>query len=445
MALIKNISVQIDHLLHHRDDQKIKKILAKLTLEELVVIINSFTRGKKKLFRLLKPEVGANVVLHLNEYSRHQILKILTKTQIKTLVKQMSSDDLADFIKSFPEYRLQNILDVLPKSILPEIKKLLRYEPESAGGIMQTELVALPKNLTPAQAIKKVRVLKDNIENIHNIFIVNHQKHLLGSLNLDQLIFASPKSKLSELMDKDPLKVSLEVDQEKIAQIFREHDIVSLPVVNNKNVLMGIITVDDVIDVIEQEHSEDMYKMAGVKLIEHIHDPAHVSARRRIPWLIVNLLTVFIVASVVSLFQGTIQQFVLLAVYMPIVAGLGGNSGTQAITVMVRGMALGELNFAEAKTVILKETTVGLINGVCIGAIVGIFAFLLNNNVYLGLVITLSMIINMMIAGLSASLIPLTLKKFKVDPALASSIFVTGLTDTVGFFVFLGLATLILI
>ena len=307
MPISQKISQQIDRYLHNHQDKKVRELLSKLNLEEIVAVINSFARGKKKLFRLLDPNVGAEVVLHLNEYSRHKILKILTKQQIKTLVEQMDSDDLTDFIKCFPEYKLQTILDVLPAETLPEIKKLLRYDPETAGGLMQTELIALPKNLTPAQAIEKVRKIKDHIENIHNIYIVDQKEKLIGSLNLDQLIFANPKDTLEKIMDANPLKVKLNVDQEQIAQVFRQHDIVSLPVTNAKGHLMGIITVDDIIDVIEQEHSEDMYKMAGVQSEEHIHDPAYLSIKRRIPWLMVNLVTVFIIASIVGLFQNTIQ------------------------------------------------------------------------------------------------------------------------------------------
>ncbi len=445
MPIPKKISHQLDTYLHNRQDKKARGILSQLNLEEIVAIINSFARGKKKIFKLLEPNVGAEVVLHLNEYSRHKILKILTKPQIKKLVKQMNSDEVVDFVTFFPEYKLQTILDVLPKEILPEIKRLLRYDPETAGGLMQTELVALPKSLTVTRAIKEVRKIKAEVENIHTIYIVNRQKKLLGSLNLDQLIFAKPKDKLENIMDHDPLKVKLDVDQEKIAQIFRQHDIVSLPVTDSKEVLMGIITVDDVIDVIEQEHSEDMYRMAGVQSEEHIHDPAYLSVKRRMPWLLVNLVTVFIIASIVGLFHDTIQSLAILAAYMPVVAGLGGNAATQGVTIMVRGMALGELNFGEVRGVILKEIFVGLSNGFVIGTLVGIIASIFNQNPLLGFVIGLSIWINLILAGLLGALIPYTLKKLKVDPALASSIFITACTDSFGFFIFLTLATMIML
>jgi len=445
MPIQKKISRQIDQALHNRQDKKIQEILATLNLEEIVSLINSFYRGKKKLFRLLDPQIGAEVVLHLNEYSRHKILKILTKQQIKTLVQQMDSDDLTDFIKCFPEYRLQTILDVLPGEILPKIKKLLRYDPETAGGLMQTELIALPKSLTVTKAINKVRAIKDEVENIHNIYIVDKRKKLLGSLNLDQLIFAKNQETLSKIMDTNPLKVNLNVDQENIAQIFREHDIVSLPVTNSKGILMGIITVDDVIDVIEQEHSEDMYLMAGIRSEEHIHDPTFLSIKRRMPWLLVNLVTVFIIASVVSFFQTTIQSYAILAVYMPVVAGLGGNAATQGVTIMVRGMALGELNFAEVKGVILKEILVGISNGFVVGFLVGLIASFFNQNILLGFVVGLAIWINLILAGFLGTMVPFTLKKLKIDPALASSIFITVMTDSFGFFIFLVLATTIML
>lgn len=445
MPIAKKISVQIEQYLRDHADQKIKDLLEGLSLEEIVLVINSFPRGKKKLFKALKPEIAADVFLHLNEYSRHSIQKIITKTQIKDLLAQMNSDDIVDFIKSFPEYRLQNLLDILPPDILSQVKKLLKYEADTAGGLMQTELIALPKSLTVEKAIQEIRQLKDEVDDIHNIFVVNQKNQLIGSIELDDLIFASLRSTLEKVMDKNPRKVNLNIDQEKIAHIFREHDLLSLPVVNSRNVLMGCIMVDDVIDVIEQEHSEDMYRMAGVQSEEHIHDPAHQSIRKRLPWLLVNLMTVFMAASVVSLFQGTIQHLTILAAYMPVVAGLGGNSATQGVTVMVRGMALGELNFAEAKGVILKEGLVGLANGFIIGTLVGIIATIFNQNPGLGMVVGLAIWINLILAGLLGALIPFTLKKLKVDPALASSIFITACTDTLGFLIFLGLATLILI
>ena len=445
MSLTKKISLNVDHYLHNNQDKKVKEILAKLNLEEIVSLINSFNRGKKKLFKLLEPSVGAEVVLHLNEYSRHKILKILSKNQIETLIKQMDSDDLTDFIKYFPEYKLQSILDILPTEILPEIKKLLRYDPETAGGLMQTELVALPKTLTSAKAIAEVRKIKDEVENIHNIYIVDKNSKLQGSLNLDQLVFAKPRQTLGKIMDQNPLKVKLNVDQEKIAQIFRQHDIVSLPVTNSKGVLMGLITVDDIIDVIEQEHSEDMYRMAGVQSEEHIHDPAFLSIKRRMPWLVVNLTTVFIVAYIVGLFQDTIQSLAILVAYMPVVAGLGGNAATQVVTIMVRGMALGELNFAEVRGVILKEIIVGINNGLIIGILVGIIASVFNQDPLLGFVVGLAIWINLVLAGLLGALIPFTLKKMNIDPALASSIFITAITDSFGFFIFLTLATLIML
>ena len=253
-----------------------------------------------------------------------------------------------------------------------------------------------------------------------------------------------PRKQLKDIMVRDVISVTTDMDQEEVARRVARYNILAIPVVDKENKLVGIITVDDIIDVIKDEATEDIYKMAGLNIDERALDPIFSSIRRRLPWLYINLLTAILAASVVGLFTNTIQTFAILAAYMPIVAGMGGNAATQTLTVIIRGMALGELTFGNTMKALLKESSAGLINGIATGVAMGVIAYLWNGNYMLGVVVCLAMIINMFVAGLTGTLIPVILRAFKIDPAVASTVVVTTFTDVVGFFSFLGIATLLI-
>ena len=306
---------------------------------------------------------------------------------------------------------------------------------------MQAELVAVTEDTTVEKTIEEVRRKAQDIENISNVFVVDSAWRLKGVVNLDKLILASPTTRIIEVADTDPLKVNTDMDQEEVAKIFQKYDLVTIPVIDKDGRLAGRITVDDVVDVIEEEIFEDFYKMAGLRLEARVLDPPMRSIWMRLPWLLINLATAFLAASVVRLFQDTIQQYVILAVLMPIVAGMGGNAATQTITIVVRGLALGELLPKNAARLIFKEAIVGLANGFITGVAASVIAYMLGANIMIGLLLFLAMTANLIIAGLSGSVIPLLLRWRKIDPAISSSIFVTTCTDIGGFFTFLGLAT----
>jgi magnesium transporter len=307
---------------------------------------------------------------------------------------------------------------------------------------MQAELVSVHEDATVQEAIEAVRARSEDIEHISNVFVVDKEKRLVGTVGLDKLILAKPHTKIKDIANRDPMKVNTDLDQEEVAKIFQRYDLLSIPVVDSENRLVGRITIDDIVDVLEEEIFEDFYKMAGLNVEEGALDPPMRSIWMRAPWLFVNLGTAFLAASVVKIFQSTIEQFVVLAVLMPIVAGMGGNAATQAITVVVRGLALGELSLKNSRRILTKEATVGLVNGFTTGIIAALIAYLLGANPIIGLLLFLAMMCNLVIAGLAGSMIPLLLKLFKVDPAISSSIFVTTCTDIGGFFTFLGLATI---
>jgi len=394
------------------------------------------------LFKLLTPETASEVLLEVDERLRKTLISAIPHDKLIAVVDEMETDDAADVISELPLEHAKQVLDGIGRKGSLEVQKLLVYPEDTAGGKMQAELVSVTEDSTVEQTIEAVRRRSKEIEHIANIFVVDSSNRLTGVVPLDKLILAGPEVKIKTLALTDPVKVRTDVDQEDVAKLFQKYDLVSMPVVDADGKLVGRITVDDVVDVIEEEIFEDFYRMAGLNLEERVLDPAGRSIWMRAPWLLINLVTAFCAASVVKVFQGTIEQLVLLAVLMPIVAGMGGNAATQTITVVVRGLALGEISSNNARWLVLKEVLVGLSNGLITGAAATLVAYLLGANIMVGLLLFLAMTANLAIAGLSGSLIPLVLKWFKVDPAISSSIFVTTCTDIGGFFTFLGLATL---
>jgi magnesium transporter len=276
------------------------------------------------------------------------------------------------------------------------------------------------------------------------LYVVDGRRHLVGVTSLRRLLLVSPETPLKRIMTPDVISVRVDTDQEEVARQVASYNLLAVPVVDEENKLVGVITVDDVIDVIKDEATEDLLRLAGVSGDERVAAPASEALRKRLPWLAVNLATAFVAASVVALFEGTISRATALAVFMPIVAGMGGNAATQTLTVIVRGLALGELGWSNARKALMKEAAVGLGNGVVLGVIAAGVAWVAKGDPMLGLLLGMAMVLNMFVAATAGTLVPLGLKALKVDPALASSVFITTFTDVVGFAAFLGLATIFL-
>jgi magnesium transporter len=276
------------------------------------------------------------------------------------------------------------------------------------------------------------------------LYVVDGRRHLVGVTSLRRLLLVAPETPLKRIMTPDVFSVRVDTDQEEAARLVASYNLLAIPVVDEENKLAGVITVDDVIDVLKDEATEDLYRLAGVSGDERVETPAWEALKKRLPWLGVNLGTAFLAASVVAAFEHTISQATALAVFMPIVAGMGGNAGTQTLTVIVRGLALGELSWANARRTLFKEAAIGLGNGVALGVVAALVAWATKGNPVLGLLLGMAMICNMLVASTAGTLVPLGLKAMKVDPALASSVFITTFTDVVGFASFLGLATIFL-
>jgi magnesium transporter len=396
------------------------------------------------VFKLLNDEVASDVLPDLFDDVREEILENLQQTRLVKIIDEMESDEAADIISELDEEVSKEVLEKIDDEDSQEIKQLLAYDEESAGGLMQTEIIAVNKNMQRDEMIDYIRENYEDVENIHYAFVTDDDEKLIGILHITQLLLAKPDLKAYELMDKKVISAEVNLDQEEVAHLFRKYDIYILPVVDKENRLLGRITVDDIIDVIDDEASEDAYKMVGLDNEDKVFTTPLSSVRKRLPWLTLNLFTALLVSSVVGIFEDTIARLSFLAVLMPIVAGLGGNSGTQTLTVITRGIAMGELTIRNTGKAIFKEITVGVVNGIIIGSCAMLIAYFLKGNIMLGVVLGAAMIVNMFIAGLVGSLIPVIIKSLKFDPALASGVLITMLTDIGGFASFLGLATLLL-
>ena len=380
----------------------------------------------------LGPEAGAAL---LADRSAEEIVK---------LTQDLASDDAAAIIDYLPEELSAAVLELMQKRPAGgDVGELLEYAEQTAGRIMNPKVFALAEDMTAGEAITALQASRD-VEVVFYLYVIDARRHLVGVVSLRRLLLVSPSTPLKRIMTTDLISVRVDTDQEEVARQVASYNILAIPVVDEENKLVGVITVDDVIDVIKDEATEDIYRLAGVAADERVFTPTIESLRKRLPWLVVNLATAFIAAGVVSLFQNTISVWVALAVFMPIVPGMGGNAGTQTLTVIVRGLALGELTWNNARKALVKEILVGIGNGVATGIIAGLAAWLLMGQPALGLLLIAAMVINLFVAGMAGTLIPLGLKALKIDPALASTVFITTFTDVCGFASFLGLATVVL-
>jgi magnesium transporter len=360
--------------------------------------------------------------------------------EIAKLAQEIPSDDAAALIDYLPEELSAAVLHLMRPKESGVVENLLEYAERTAGRIMNPNVFALNEDITVGEAITEIQSARD-VEMVFYLYVVDERRHLVGVVSLRRLLLVSPETPLKRIMTADITSARVDMDQEEVARMVAAYNLLAIPVVDAENKLVGIITVDDVIDVIKDEATEDIYRLAGVSGDERAFTPATESLRKRLPWLGINLLTAFLAAAVVGLFEGTIDLFPVLAVFMPIVAGMGGNAGTQTLTVIVRGIALGELSWSNSRKALIKEVLVGLGNGVVLGAGAAAVVWMVRGSPTLGLVLGLAMIINLFVAAAAGTLVPLGLRAANVDPALASSVFITTMTDMFGFFSFLGLAT----
>jgi magnesium transporter len=397
-----------------------------------------------ELIQALGPAFDYEVLTEIDENVRDQLSEALPNELLARAVTELDTDDAAYLIENLEESDREEILSQVPRLERAALERNLDYPEETAGRLMQSDFVAVAPYWTTQQVIDHARETDDLPDVFSEIFVVDPAFRVLGSVELSRLLRTKRDVPVLDIMDKDLNLVYATEDQKEVARKFERYDLFSAPVVDDNDRLLGVITVDDIVEVIQNEADEDMKALGGVG-DESLADSVLETSRSRVPWLVVNLGTAVLASSVISAFGATIEQMVALAVLMPIVASMGGNAGTQTMTVTVRALATRKLGPANAPRIITRETLVGLLNGLILSVIMSAIVFLWFGSSKLGAVIGAAMIVNLLAAGLAGILIPLALDRMKLDPAPASGVFVTMVTDCVGFFAFLGLATLVLV
>lgn len=435
-------------------EKELLEILLNCTQEELeekiedihpVDVLDLLHNNEDYFFKILKrlPDwFIAAIIDEEEDEEKYEILKNFSENKQKKILGEMSSDELTDLVGVLDGEETRDVLKKINEEDRKDVYKLLSYEPDTAGGIMATEFVSIRENKTIKKTLKYLQKEAPDAESAYYLYVVDKEDILKGVVSLRDIVCSDFQTLISDITNTNVISVPYDMDQEEVASKFEKYGFMTIPVVDENNKILGIVTVDDIVGVMQEETTEDIHRLGGVDEEEKVDGTLKDSIKSRLPWLIVNLVTAILAASVVGAFEGTISKVVTLATFMPIVAGMGGNAGTQSLTIVVRGIALGELNGENRKRVFLKELLVGLTTGVAIGIIIAILGFIWERNFMFGVVIGVAMILNMMVATMAGFIVPVILKKLKVDPALASAVFVTTVTDVLGFFFFLGLATM---
>jgi magnesium transporter len=422
------------NLLQKQHPADLAQIFAELPEKERHAAFNTLVEKNGRLAMEALSELGAE--------KGAELLALRSAEEIARFAQDMPSDDAAALIDHLPPELANAVLDLIRPKPGGGVTELLEYEEKTAGRLMNPNVFALSEELTAGEAVTALQAARD-VEMVFYLYVVDERRHLVGVVSLRRLLLVPPDTPLKRIMTTEVYSARVDTDQEEVARQVASYNLLAIPVVDAENKLAGIITVDDVIDVIKDEATEDVYRLAGVSVDDGVLTPPKESLQRRLPWLLVNLITAFIAASVVGFFKDTIDQVVILAVFMPVVAGMGGNAATQTLAVIVRGLALGELTWTNARQALMKEGLVGIGNGVANGLVGAILVTVFTGgNWVLGAILMAAMVINMVVAATAGTLIPLGLRALKVDPALASSVFITTFTDVFGFFSFLGLATI---
>jgi len=427
----------------------LEKQLSSLHTTELAEILMASKNDTErlKIISAMPDEQVGETLLELPERMQESVLSKLNASEIESVVEHLDSDDAADILQSVSAEIAEQVISGLDPEDRRGIEPLMLHDEESAGGLMQAELFKVRDDWKARKVLKVLRRWGQTIENLNYIYAVNQHDRLTGVIQLHTLLFCNLDDEVWRIADADFPRVSVDEDQEEVARMFEKYDKLALPVVDKHGVLVGRITADDIIDVVHEEATEDMFRLAGLSDQDDLSEPVGITAYRRGIWLTFNLITAILASVVISQFEATLQQIVALAVLMPIVASMGGIAGTQTLTVMVRGIALGRITFSNAKRTLLREVSVSLVTGLGFALLIGVIArfwFPAYGNT-LGLIIAAAIMLNLIAAGLAGSLIPLTLQRLDIDPALASGTILTTVTDVVGFLAFLGLATVFLI
>jgi len=444
--LVDSSILRIELLISQNNKIELLNFTKDLHNADIADIIQNLEHDKRLIFLdNIKEIFNPEILTYLNESIREEIIENLDIKQLATNATKLDVDDAVDVVEDLEEADQAVFLSNIPENERKLIEEGLNYPEDSAGRLMQRKFVAISDLWTVGEAIDFLRQNKNDLpEDFYDIYLTNTYKKITGIVPLGRLMGSKRVINLSDIKNKITRTIKAITDQEEVAYQFNKYAMVSAPVVNEDNVIIGSVTVDDVVDVIEEEREEDILKLGGVGQAD-IYEAVIDTTKSRFSWLLVNLLTAIIASIVIGFFQASIEKVVALAVLMPIVASMGGNAGTQTLTVSVRALATKELTASNAIKIVIKEIFVGSINGLIFALIVGVLSSYWFGDTLLGVVIALAMILNLVVAGFAGTLIPLTLNKFNIDPALASGVILTTITDVFGFLSFLGLATILII
>lgn len=432
----------IEEIIAHGNAREMEKLFEKQEPIDIAHALEDATDDETTHFlSLVSDEHLANILEDAEPKERNRLVGLLGNHRLLFIFPFMEKDDIVDILGEMEIGRQKSLMNLMKTEDRRIITDLLHYPPESAGGIMTTQYLALRNTMTVEEGFNTIRKIGPRTEQIETIYIVDDKKKLMGYVDLRDLLSASAGDLIAQYVETNVISVAPEADQEVAARLVSKYDLNSIPVVSN-GIILGIITVDDIIDVIQQEHEEDMAQMAGASVEEDLSTPLATSVKLRLPWLLINLLTAFLASSIVNVFQSTIEQVVALSAIMTIISGMGGNAGSQTMSIIIRYLAKDGIDREDSRRQLVKEILNGVINGIINGFLTAIVVVVVYHNLFLGGIVILAMVGNMIIGGIFGLTIPIALKKIGFDPAIASSIFLTTATDTLGFFLLLGLAQL---
>jgi len=432
---VENVSLQISRELKagaHPGD--LNDLIEELDLEQ-----------KAALLQLLPEDDALLIFQEMEDFVQADIVPLLSDERARAILKDLASDDAADLVGQLSPEDAEAVMQLISdEEEAPDFGGLLKYPEDSAGGLMTTEYISLPDDIPVEEAISRLREIAPEAETIYYVYVVNEEGQLIGVLSLRDLIASSDGTILKNIMRRNVISVNAELDQEEVARVVSKYDLLAVPVTDEQERLLGIITVDDVIDVLEEEATEDIYRLAGASEVEGMElteAPVLKVARLRLPWLFISMAGGIMSGSVIGIYRNTLEAIVMLAVFIPVIMGMGGNVGTQSSTIFVRGLATGEIDSSEVWAYFFREIRVGLTMGIICGMLISVIAFFWQGNPYLGLVVGISMLVTISVATLIGTLVPLLLNKANIDPAITAGPFVTTIKDFTGLIIYFVVAT----
>lgn len=441
-AISQELIQQIKNLIKSNNVQGLRKVVDTLKPADMADLIEHLNSDERMfIFKLLEPDGAGEVLMEVEPPIQESILDKMDNKSISEIVETLDSDDAADLVGYLPEGRAQKIIESVEKNVSEELKKLLPYPGDSAGGIMALEFVAVRADATIKNAIEMIRKKKDEIENLYHIWVVDNEGRLVGMVSIKDLLLEPSNKKIKEIMNKDVIYTNVYTDQEEVARLFKKYDLVSIPVVDENHRLVGRITHDDIIDVIEEEVDEDMSIMAGIMDQEIAEVSPLKISKARLPWLVVAFVGELVSAIVINRFEASIQKIIAVSFFFPIIMALGGSTSQQAAIIVVRGIATGDISVLSLGRRILVEIKSSLIVGIILGLMLGVVVSLWLSNWHLGIIVALALILVILNAGLIGSAVPVALYKMNIDPAFATGPFVATTNDILGLLLYLSLVT----